>query len=247
MPTAAATRRAPSSSPGGDRGRDGGDRERARRRARAPRRPPRARSPRRPRTRRPRSPQRVADARAPSVGQAAGHVAPPSCAAASARAQTVLTGAPVLRAARSQSACSGARLTTGRRAARPSPARARRRPRRCGSRARARCGRGARCARRACSSRAASRSRPRLLVGRPRERGEHEARAAVLHLRRRGPDVERAGGEAGGRGVGRELGQEVVEVGLDQRDRPRGAGRVAAPTIARTTLGRSAPSRVPAP
>src|SRR5262249_28851065 len=35
-----------------------------------------------------------------------------SCAAARARAHTVFTGSPLIRAARSQSACSGARLTT---------------------------------------------------------------------------------------------------------------------------------------
>ena len=74
-------------------------------------------------------------------------------------------------------------------------------------------------------------ARHRVLVRGPGEGREHEARAPVLHLRRRRPDVERAGGEARGRRVGRELGQEVVEVGLDQRDRRRGGAAGGAPTI----------------
>ena len=94
---------------------------------------------------------------------------------------------------------------------------------------------------------AQDRARDGVLVARPREGGEHEARAAVLHLRRRGPDVERAGGEAGGRRVGRELGQQVVEVRLDQRHRPGGALRPRRRRSRARRSGSSAPSRVPAP
>ena len=68
------------------------------------------------------------------------------------------------------------------------------------------------------------------LLARPRERGEHEARAAALHLRGRGPDVQGARGEARRRRVGRQLGQQVVQVGLDQRDgHGSGPRRVDAP------------------
>ena len=192
-------------------------------RARAPRPRPRATSPRRPRTRRPRS-RGAPTLRSSSAQQR-------SCSPAVVRGRERLRPHGLHRRA----ADAGGALAVGvlgrevddagRRAGRPSRAPARRPPRRCGSRARAR-SRSSRAMRTpsvlvsrsiavatACSSR------------RPGERGQHEARAPVLHLRRRGPDVERAGGEAGGRRVRRELGEQVVEVRLDQRDRPRRRAR----------------------
>ena len=171
----------------------------------------------------------------------------PRWAAASARAQTVLTGAPVrLRAARAvvvlgrdvdDAAVRGGRPS--RAPARPPTSTVRQLALELPAVA------GARCARRACSSRAASPRATALLVVRPGERGEHEARAAVLHLRRRDPDVERAGGEAapprrrarararGRRGWSRSATTSCA--------RPRPSA--ASPTITRTTFGQLARGR----
>ena len=161
-------------------------------------------------------------------------------------AHTTFTGSPLMRAARSQSACSGARLTIL-----PSSLptlitdglpvdldrealaleldpvevgdahaeRARLAQHRLGDRALV----------------AAGARAPTVMKRGP----------AALHLHGRGPDVERAGLEAGRGGVGRELGQQVVEVGLDQRDARRSRPRV--PRITRTTFGSASRSRVPAP
>ena len=163
-----------------------------------------------------------------SVGQQARSSRPRWCAAASACAHTVFTGAPLRRAARSQSACSGARLTTCP-SSRPtftrtgSPATSTVRLSRSSSMRSRRAIADAQRARLA-----QHRARDGLLVARPGERGQHEARAPVLHLRRGRPDVERARGDAGRGRVGHELGQQVVEVRLDQRDRPGGGAGLGA-------------------
>ena len=114
-------------------------------------------------------------------------------------AHTALTARPRARARpRAKSSCSGATLTTSP-SSRPSFTRTGSPPTSTVrlSRSSSKRSQRARCGRRACSSRAASRSRRPLVAG-PRERGQHDARAALLHLHRRGPDVERAGVDAGG-------------------------------------------------
>ena len=127
MPTAAATRRAPSSSPAATAGetavtasapraeragRDGGHQRRVDAAGEGDDRLPRPASARLESAAAPQRSGRDRGRRAlgrPRLGSPAQRA---PCAAASARAQTVFTGAPVMRAARSQSACSGARLTT---------------------------------------------------------------------------------------------------------------------------------------
>ena len=72
------------------------------------------------------------------------------------------------------------------------------------------------------------RRRDRGLVVGPGDRGQDEPGTAVLHLHRRDPDVERAGVDARRGGVRRELGEQVVEVGGDQDTVPA-ADRASAP------------------
>ena len=168
-----------------------------------------------------------------------------ACASAHRSCPHDLDGVPVMRAARSQSACSGARLTTL-----PSSLPTLMRT---GSPATSTV-RMVALELDAIQVGDADAERARLaqhrlddlaLVAGPRERRHDEAGAAALHLRGRGPDVERAGVEAGRGGVGRELGEQVVEVGLDQRDGARSWPRCR--SIARTTFGIASRSRVPAP
>ena len=192
MPMWAATRLAPSSSPGGDGGRDGGDGERlVAERAVG---------------------ERGDDARVDAAGERDDGAAEPamrldpraSITAPRApprsrrvRAHTTFTGSPMMRAARSQSACSGARLTIL--PSRRADLHTHRLPADLDREALAfelDRGRGARSGRRACSSRAASpRRTARSCSGRASAESVN-AGAAALHLDRRRPDVERAGGEA---------------------------------------------------
>ena len=173
-----------------------------------------------------------------------------SCAAASACAQTTFTGAPLMRAARSQSACSGARFTTRPsslptftrtgspptstvKLSRSSSIRSRwaiRTPSVLVSRSIA-----SATARSSCGRASADSTKP----GRPR-----------FICDRRGPDVERAGREAGRGGVGRELGEQVVEVGLDQRDARRSTASRAedhAHDVRQRLRGRACRRRSPSP
>ena len=154
----------------------------------------------------------------------------PASAAASAAAQTLLTGRPSAAAARAQSSCSGARFTTSP-SSRPSltrtlwPSTVTSRKRRSSSQP--------------LVARHAHAERRRLahdrlghgtrVVG-PRQRREHDAGPPLLHLHRRRPDVERAGGERARGGVGHELARRVVEVRLDHDHlaaRPRGLAQLA--------------------
>ncbi len=67
------------------------------------------------------------------------------------------------------------------------------------------------------------------LVDRPRESGQDDTRAPLLHLSRHRPDVEGAGGDAALDGIRHELGVEVVEVRLEQGDRGRPGRDLARP------------------
>ena len=178
--------------------------------------------------------------------QRRGH-APSACAAASACAHTVFTGAPLMPRGALAVGVLGrevdhlpvepADLDAHRLAGRPRP---------CGSRARARCGPGARCARRACSSRAAWRSRrpARRRAARARTARSPGARASSARARSRRRARRRRSRPPPRRARARAAGRR----GSPRSARPAGRRRpVSAPTIARTTLGSSAPSRVPAP
>src|SRR3954468_21000910 len=56
-------------------------------------------------------------------------------------------------------------------------------------------------------------------VRRPAEDAEHDAGAALLHVDGDRPGVDGAGGRARPEDVGHELGNEVIDVGLEQHDR----------------------------
>ena len=127
-----------------------------------------------------------------------------------------------MRAARSQSACSGARLTTLP-SSRPTFTRTGSPPTSTVRLERSSSIRS-RCAIRTPSvlvSRSIASATARSASGRASADMTNPGRPRFI-CTGRGPDVERAGLEAGGGGVRGELGEQVVEVGLDQRD---GAGR----------------------
>ena len=241
----------------GERGGDGGHRERPRRRARARRARRRARSRRRPRTRRARCRAPRSGARAPRervelahgdrrhrAGSARAPRAPRpdlldrAAAAARGRDAVVVLGRGVDRLAVEQAELDADRLAVDldRRPSARSSSQRRTGETRTPS---------------AVVSRRIARATARSSAGRASAASTNPGRPFFI-CDRRDPDVERAGGEAALGGVGHELGREVVEVRLDQHRvaaaaRRRRRRRRARRRARASRSGAISSSRVPAP